>query len=306
MDTTPPNTTIIGGPTGPTSDATPTFTFTSTEGSSTFQCKVDSGSFGPCSSPHTTTSLADGPHTFEVKATDPAGNPDASAASQAFTVDTDPPQTTIASGPSAFIEVNNATFTFASDEAGSAFECRLDAAMFAACASPKTHAGLAPGAHTFEVRSIDTAGNVDASPATATWTVQLIDPRCVNPGVICGTSGPDNLVGTSANDLILGGGGNDVCNGAGGNDVINCGAGNDIILGGSGNDVLSGTSGRDTIRGGPGRDRIFGGAGRDRLFGNGGRDRLFGQGGRDRLNGGAGRDRCSGGAGLDRLLSCEA
>jgi arylsulfatase A-like enzyme len=41
------------------------------------------------------------------------------------------------------------------------------------CASPKTTAELAEGAHSFFVRAIDPAGYVDATPAERTFTVQL-------------------------------------------------------------------------------------------------------------------------------------
>ena len=91
VDTTPPNTTIDAGPSGTTNDNAPTFTFSSDEPGSTFECKVDSGPFGACSGPgesNTTFALADGPHAFEVRATDPAGHTDLTPASRAFTVDT--------------------------------------------------------------------------------------------------------------------------------------------------------------------------------------------------------------------------
>ena len=58
-----PTTTITGGPSAGTNDPTPTFTFSSEPGTS-FECKVDSGSYAPCGSPTTTPHLADGSHTF--------------------------------------------------------------------------------------------------------------------------------------------------------------------------------------------------------------------------------------------------
>ncbi len=87
-DTSPPDTTITAGPTGTTNDSTPTFSFDSTETGSTFECRIDGDAFATCTSPHTTAALTDGAHTFEVRATDTAGNTDPTPASRDFTVDT--------------------------------------------------------------------------------------------------------------------------------------------------------------------------------------------------------------------------
>ena len=64
-----------------------------------------------------------------------------------------------------------ATASFAADEPGARFECSLDAGAFAPCTSPATFAPLAAGAHTVRVRAIDSAGNVDATPAERGFTV---------------------------------------------------------------------------------------------------------------------------------------
>src|SRR5215211_5874308 len=127
-DTTPPDTTIDSGPSATVSStsASASFTFSSTEANSTFECSLDGAAFAPCSSPKTFDNLSDGSHTFQVKATDAAGNTDATPASRSWTVDTTAPETTIDSGPSGTINVADATFAFSSSEAGSTFECRLD------------------------------------------------------------------------------------------------------------------------------------------------------------------------------------
>jgi hypothetical protein len=169
-DTTAPNTTIGSGPTGPTNDATPTFAFTSSESGSTFQCRVDSGSWGSCTSPWTTTALADGAHSVSVRAADVAGNTDASPATRSFTVDTSAPNTTIDSAPPALSPGSSATVAFSAGESGATFACRIDGGAWAACTSPKTYTGLGLAQHTVDVRATDAAGNVEASPATATWT----------------------------------------------------------------------------------------------------------------------------------------
>jgi hypothetical protein len=87
-DVTPPDTTIGSGPPNPTSDNTPTFAFSSSEAGSTFKCQLDAAGFAACGSPFTAPALADGSHSFQVRATDAAGNVDSTPASQAFTVDT--------------------------------------------------------------------------------------------------------------------------------------------------------------------------------------------------------------------------
>ena len=189
VDTVAPQTTIDSGPSGPTNDATPTFAFSSSQAGSTFECRVDAGAWGSCSTPETTASLADGAHTFEVRATDPAGNVDATPASRSFTVDTAAPQTTIDSGPSGPTNDATPTFTFSSDQAGSTFECRVDAGAWASCSSAHTTASLADGAHTFEVRATDPAGNVDATPASRSFTVDTAAP---NTTIDSGPSGPTN------------------------------------------------------------------------------------------------------------------
>ena len=107
VDATPPETTIDSGPTGLTNDATPTFTFSSNEATSTFRCRVDSGTFAACSSPHTTATLSTGAHTFEVRATDDAGNTDPTAAARPLTVDTAAPSAPVLSATSPSSPANN-------------------------------------------------------------------------------------------------------------------------------------------------------------------------------------------------------
>jgi len=65
-----PDTSITSGPTGTTSDTTPTFAFTATEANSVFECRVDTGAWADCTSPWTTAALSDGAHSVSVRATD--------------------------------------------------------------------------------------------------------------------------------------------------------------------------------------------------------------------------------------------
>ncbi len=90
--------------------------------------------------------------------------------------DTTPPDTTITSGPGATTTDPAATFQFASSEAGSSFACRVDGAAPAPCGSPHTTAALTAGAHTFDVRATDPAGNTDPTPATYSFSVTASAP----------------------------------------------------------------------------------------------------------------------------------
>ncbi len=180
VDCDPPETTIAGGPTGTTSDNTPTFDLQSDESGSTFECRIDGAPFASCATPFTAAALADGPHTLEARATDSSGNTDATPASRTFTVDTsvpadtDPPETTLTAKPKSKVKTKRksakVTFAFSSDEGGS-FECALDKASYAPCSSPLTLKAK-KGKHTFSVRAMDAAGNTDATPATATFKVK--------------------------------------------------------------------------------------------------------------------------------------
>jgi hypothetical protein len=179
VDNTPPDTTIDSGPQGALSTGSAAFAFSSNEAGATFQCSLDGSAWASCTSPAQYAGLADGSRTFRVRATDAAGNLDATPASRSWTVDTVAPDTAIGSGPSGAVHSRSASFAFSSTEPGATFQCSLDGSPFASCASPAQYSGLADGSHTFGVRATDAAGNVDASPASRTWTV---DPVLLSDG----------------------------------------------------------------------------------------------------------------------------
>ena len=107
------------------------------------------------------------------------------------------PDTAISSGPSETITVGSASFGFASSEARSSFECRLDGAGWAPCTSPKAYSGLGNGGHVFYVRASDPYGNVDPSPATRSFTVAVSTPDTTPPETTIG-SGPSGTVNTAS------------------------------------------------------------------------------------------------------------
>jgi hypothetical protein len=112
--------------------------------------------------------LSEGTHSLTVTVTDTAGNP--ATITLSFTVDTTPPETLFSGeAPQLQNSPSRATFKFFSED-GATFECSLDGDSFSPCQSPRTLEGLEDGEHTFSVRAKDRAGNVDPSPATASWS----------------------------------------------------------------------------------------------------------------------------------------
>src|SRR5206468_7317887 len=67
--------------------------------------------------------LAQGSHTLDVRATDAAGNTDASPASHTWTVDLTAPNTTIDTSPSDPSNNTTPSFTFSSSEARTSSRC---------------------------------------------------------------------------------------------------------------------------------------------------------------------------------------
>ncbi len=62
------------------------------------------------------------------------------------------------------------------------FECRLDGGGWSSCTSPKSYNGLADGSHTFQVRSSDSMGNRDSSPAGYSWVIDTVPPNTTITG----------------------------------------------------------------------------------------------------------------------------
>ncbi len=78
----------------PTNSTSASFDFSADEPGATFECAIDGGAWGVCTSPKAYAGLADGGHTFEVRATDPAGNTDGNPAAFNWTIDTVAPSST--------------------------------------------------------------------------------------------------------------------------------------------------------------------------------------------------------------------
>jgi len=116
---------------------------------------------------------------FELQApTPPSTPPGASGGSSPILVsetptDRTPPGTRIVSGPPRTTYKRQAQFRFASSEAQSHFQCKLDKKRWKACVNP-FKSSVMPGKHLFQVRGIDRFGNVDPTPARFGWRVKPI------------------------------------------------------------------------------------------------------------------------------------
>jgi hypothetical protein len=176
VDRTRPVSSIDSAPSHPTNATGASFDFSASEGGVSFECGLDGGAFGACTSPKSYSGLADGPHTFDVRATDAAGNGESAPQSYTWTVDTAAPNTSITANPSDPSNASSADFSFTSTEGGSTFRCEIDGGGFSPCTSPASLTGLADGSHTFKVKATDAAGNADTTPAVYTWTIDATAP----------------------------------------------------------------------------------------------------------------------------------
>jgi hypothetical protein len=97
VDRTPPTVALTSGPAPTTNSASATFAFTAADplvggvaaGVTRTECKLDAAAYAPCSSPLTLT-VGEGPHTYQVRAVDAAGNVGATA-SRSWAVGATPP-----------------------------------------------------------------------------------------------------------------------------------------------------------------------------------------------------------------------
>ena len=187
-DATAPDTIIASMPASLSNNPNPSFTFTGADnvtpaGDLSFECKLDAGTFLSCTSPVTYTGVADGAHTFQVRAKDSFGNLDGTEASYSWTIDATAPDTMIDSAPSAIVNTSTVTFTFHSTENNSTFLCSLDNSPVSCSGGSFTTASLADGQHTFVVAAVDLANNADPTPVSVSWTIDTLAPdTTINSG----------------------------------------------------------------------------------------------------------------------------
>ena len=189
----PPDTTISNGSQGSLASTTATFSFAASVAGSTFQCRLDDGLWSACASPQQYTGLAQGPHTFDVRAVGADDATDPSPAHAAWSVDTIAPVVTL-TAPAGGSTINDATPVLAgAGGTASGDDASVTVAVYAGTSASGTPlqtlsapvlggawsvaAGqLVDGTYTARATQHDTAGNVGAS-ATTTFTIFTAGPH---------------------------------------------------------------------------------------------------------------------------------
>jgi hypothetical protein len=175
VNASPPNTLLTGNPGPFHADTTPTWSFSSTIGGSTFECAVAAGhalplieetDFSSCTSSFTSSPLADGEYTFEL--------------------DTDAPDGVIVQAPSGTITDHTPDFQVSTDEPDDIAEGEFTMTCQITGSPPQSTPcdenafsfsdPLPDGTYTFTLQVQDLLGRQDGTPATATFTVATPPP----------------------------------------------------------------------------------------------------------------------------------
>lgn len=149
----------------------------------TLSCSLNGALLPDTASPIRLSGLSEGAYQLDVSGRDAAGNA-SNPLGHSFVVDLTAPNVTLQQPLSDPTNRNSNTLSFFASES-STFECSLDQAGFAICASPVTVSGLADGEHVFEVRATDQAGN-RGPVASAQWSVDTVAPVVTAVTVVIG------------------------------------------------------------------------------------------------------------------------
>ena len=262
----------------------------------------------------TTRHLADGPHAFSVRATDPAGNLGRSLAhlhGRHHPANHDDHLRPVRrhQRPDPDLQLLR--------EPGATLQCRLDSTQESAwrgCSSTRTLAHLSDGSHSFEVRATDAAQNV-GSPASRTFIVDTAEVSVAGSTltVTAATGAKDDLRITKPSPTTLRitdlpsarYAGSGVHTGAGctrsGDYTANCTASGITLIRALAADqadqLTNSTALVSALNGGPGDDTLTGGSVKDTLTGAAGADVMRGMNGNDLLKA---RDLTS-----DRTINCD-
>jgi hypothetical protein len=124
------------------------------------------------------------------------------------TIDATAPDTSIPSGPGARTALTTPAFRFAATKSPVSYQCHVEGGAWAACPPDaggnwRPATALAGGSHTLSVRATDANGNVDATPATYAFIVDLTPPDTYVAGTWGNVTTAVNTLTLSANEPVL-------------------------------------------------------------------------------------------------------
>ncbi len=172
-----PTVTINTKPAALTNQSAANFGFAAVPSEYSLECQLDNGAWEACASGTKNYSgLADGAHTFRVRAKNQAGTVVGNQPSHSWTIDTVVPSLNITGAPTGLTTSKSATLGLTTNKPLSTRTCKLDGNNYTPC-NPGTAinlSNLADGEHTFTFSGADAVGN----PATVskTWRVDATKP----------------------------------------------------------------------------------------------------------------------------------
>ncbi|HYN35393.1 MAG TPA: hypothetical protein VEV82_00295, partial [Actinomycetota bacterium] len=222
VDLTAPDTTIVSTPSGAVSSTSASFSFTSSQAGSTFQCALDNASFAYCISPTSFAGLSQGVHAFQVRAVDPAGNQDLSPASVSWTVDSIAPTSVSIDDPTIGETYQLATafpvaWSGIDSSSGLAdFDVSLRQGSYgqplgsntawykATTASGAAFSGVPGYTYCFSVRARDNAGNLSPTSADRCTAIPLDDTAFARKGSWSVKTGAGYYLNTYTSSAVKG------------------------------------------------------------------------------------------------------
>jgi PASTA domain-containing protein/Big-like domain-containing protein len=205
-DVDPPETTITSAPGSLSSSADASFSFTADEAGSAFECSLDGGSFAGCSSPASYTGLADGSHTFAVRATDAAANTDPTPDTHSWTIDATAPSVSL-TDPGTYLRGTVALDASADDGTGSGLasltiqRSPAGGGAWTAIAANWNTTSVADGDYQLQALATDNAGNSAPSPirnVTVDNTAPSVASSTPPDGAVVGSAGALTIVASES------------------------------------------------------------------------------------------------------------
>lgn len=185
-----PNPVLTQTPPKATNSRAATFAWRTVTGTS-YTCSLDGTRDIACGSPKSYTNLAVGSHSWRLTANRSGYR--SSTATWSWRIDVVAPAAPVVAAVPTPTRSTSASVSWTdSDTSVVGFTCQLDAAVAAACTSPKALSGLADGSHTLTVTARDAAGNTASGHTT--WVVDTTPPPVP---VVTGPASPTNATGAS-------------------------------------------------------------------------------------------------------------